>query len=127
MKLNQTAMRRDDRKRGVADEHAHVRRGTPNGPADHPIVFEHVQRPFNKERDNIRVKDARSANFGREARDADIDKRIVQNSRISRVIPHQPNGIEIAHSLHVGKAAVADDEGGDFQAGRPSVEVNREV
>ena len=64
---------------------------------------------------------------GVKARDARVDERVVQDAGIDRIVEDLADGIELHHRPDLGHVHLADIEGRDLEAGRPGVEVDREV
>src|SRR5262249_10707115 len=97
--LNEPARGGEDRKRTVTAKDSHVLACTSHWPGNDAVMLQDVHRAFHEERDHLGVQDARSSDFRREGRDADVHKRVVQNTRIYMVVEDLADGIELHHRL----------------------------
>jgi Tripartite tricarboxylate transporter family receptor len=125
--LDQPPLGCENWERTVADKDTHVLACATHWPGKHAVMLEDIHCPFHEKRDHLEVQDARSADLRRKGRNAHVDERVVQDTRIHVVIEDLADGVEFRHRPDLGNIHSGDIECGDIESGCSGMEIDRGV
>jgi hypothetical protein len=125
--LDEPALGCHNRECIVADKNAHVLACACHRPGNDAPMLEDVHRAFHEQRDHLEVQDASRADLRRKGRDADVDKRIMQDTGIHMIVEDLADWVQFQHRLDLGHIHAAKIERGDIETSCPGMEVYRDV
>src|SRR5262245_64870721 len=106
--LNEAARGGQDWECAVTDKDSHVLACTSHWPGNDAVMLEDIHCAFHEERDHFGVQDAPRADFRREARDAHVHIRIVQDTGIYMIVEDLAHRKELHHRLDLGHVQAAN-------------------